>query len=460
MAQHNESADGDQIYRRLRQVEGLPFSDLLKPERVQRAMAALNFTFRERIYTPIATLWIFLSQVLSSDPSCEHAVVRLLAWRRAQGLTPCSPETTSYCEARKKLPLQLLQYLTTDLARELEQKAEASWLWKGRHVKIVDGTSVTMPDTPKNQAAFPRRRNQPNGVGFPIARVVAVFSLATAAVLDAAIAPMRGKKTGETSLFRGLHGVLQLDDILLADRLFAGFRELADCRALGVDVVARQHQSRRSDFRRGRWLGTRDHIVALKRPNFSRRLFKKSDWRRLPPEMLVRELRFDVEQRGFRTRQITLVTTLLDADLYPANDIAALYRERWHCELDLRSLKSSLHMRHLRCKTPQMVRKEIWMHLLAYNLIRETAAAAARQHRVLPRQVSFMGSVQTINAFATYLPLCGNRQELWDAMLTAIATLRVGDRPNRFEPRRLKQRTVRYPFMIRSRTEERRRLCA
>lgn len=231
MVKPNEFEDFDQIYRRLREAEELPFSDLLKPERVARALAALGVTFRERVYTPIATLWMFLSQVLSADHSCQDAVARLLAWRVARGESPCSTETASYCEARQRLPQQLVPQLTRDVARDMEQQADQRWLWKGRHVKIVDGSTATMADTPANESAYPRRRNQVHGVGFPIVRVVAVFSLATAAVLDAALAPMRGKKTGETTLFGSLHAVLQPGDVLLVDRLFAGFRELAECRA-------------------------------------------------------------------------------------------------------------------------------------------------------------------------------------------------------------------------------------
>jgi hypothetical protein len=461
MAQHNEFEDSDQIYRRLRSAPELPFSDLLRPERVARALAALGIEFRERVYSPIATLWVFLSQVLAADHSCRDAVARLLAWRVAQKMSPCSRDTASYCEARQKLPLKLIQQLTSDVAGQMEQQAEASWLWKGRHVKIVDGSTVSMPDTPQNQAVYPQSSNQPPGVGFPIARLVAVFSLATGAVLDMALASIHGKQTGENTLFRGLRQALQPGDVLLGDCLFSSFRELATCLMQGVDIVTKQHVTRRTDFRRGRWLGTLDHVVTLSRPKFTSHRFTRAEWEQLPPELQVREIRFRISQRGFRPQEITLVTTLLDADLYPAHEIAALYRERWHCELDLRSLKQSLQMGHLRCKTPEMVQKEVWMHLLAYNLIREVAAEAARKHGGLPRSVSFQGAVQTINAFATYLPRCAQqRQDLWDYMLRAIATLKVGDRPNRIEPRKLKRRNAKYTWMAEPRTEERRRLCA
>jgi hypothetical protein len=461
MAQHSEFEDFDQIVRQLRQAPELPFSDLLRPERVAGALAALGITFRDRIYTPVTTLWMFLSQVLSADHSCQDAVARLMAWRVARGKPRCSTDTASYCEARKRLPKELLRQLTRDVAGEMEQRAEQEWLWKGRPVKIVDGCTAMMADTPTNQAAYPQNSEQKPGLGFPIARLVVVFSLATAAVLEAVVAPTVGKKMGETTLFRGLLAFFRTGDILLGDRLFAGFRDLAECLRHGVDVVARQHSTRCTDFRRGRWLGTRDHVVTWRRPPFHKDRFTREEWERLPLELQIRELRYRVTQPGFRPQEITIVTTLLDAVVYSAEEIAVLYRERWHCELDIRSLKSSLQMGHLRCKTPGMVEREIWAHLLAYNLIRETAAEAARQHRALPRRLSFHGAVQLINAFATYLPACPQRRELlWKELLAAIATMPVGNRPNRIEPRKLKKRKSKYTYLTRPRNEERRRLCA
>jgi len=227
-----------------------------------------------------------------------------------------------------------------------------------------------MPDTPTNQKVYPRRRNQLHGVGFPIMRVLCIVSLACGTVLDVATGPMRGKKTGENTLLRTLHGVLEAGDILLVDRLLGSYQELATCRERGVDVLSRQHQTRRTDFRRGRWLGTLDHVVRWQRPKFDKNRFDRATWEALPAEMEVRELRFRITQAGFRPTEITLATTLLDPIEYPAEDLALLFRERWHCELDLRSLKTSMQMAHLRCKSPEMVEKELWAHCLAYNLKR------------------------------------------------------------------------------------------
>lgn len=461
MSHDNESEDLEQMRRRLQQTDGLPFSELLRPEMVVQALVACGVTFRDRVFNPVVTLWTFLSQVLSPDHSCRDAVGRLLAWRLSQGKAPCSTDTTSYCGARKRLPVKLLKLLVRDTGRELEQSAQGAWLWKGRHVKIADGTTVTMPDTADNEAAFPRRRNQRRGVGFPIARVLVVVSLACGSVLEAAIGPMRGKKTGENSLFRSIDQVLEDGDVVLGDRLFCSYQDLAQQRARGVDMVVRQHQSRKMDFRCGTWLAMGDHVVVWKRPEFNSARFDRAIWEALPEQMEVREIRFRVTQKGFRPAEITLATTLLDPVAYPKDDICALYRERWHNELDLRSLKTSMQMYHLRCKTAKMVEKEIWAHFLAYNLIRQTMAEAARVHGVLPRHLSFKGTVQMVNSFAEYLPLRGQQRDvLWSELLKAIATHTVGNRPNRVEPRKLKYRVGKYTYMTRPRNEERETLCA
>ena len=457
MAQHSEFENWDQISRRLQRAEGLPFSDLLKPEKVAQVLADLGTEFRHRVYSPVVTLWMFLSQVLSSDHSCRDAVARLLSWRVSRGFDPCSADTSSYCNARQRLPLELIKRLSKHTACELEQQARPEWLWKGRCVKIADGTTVTMPDTGANQAVYPRRRNQAQDVGFPIARIMMVLSLGTGAVLDVAMAAMRGKKTGENTLLRTLHGALEKDDVLLLDRLLGSYQEFAENRARGVDVVARQHHTRHTDFRRGRWLGIKDHIVIWKRPKFDGNRFDRATWEALPAEMEIRELRYRVTVPGFRSEEITLATTLLDPVAYPAEELAALYRERWNCELDLRSIKTSMQMAHLRCKTPEMVEKEIWMHCLAYNLVRQTMAEAARKHGHLPRHLSLKGAVQTLNSFAPYVGRALQRARVWDELLKAISTHIVGNRPNRIEPRKLKYRPGKYTYMTRPRTQERRR---
>lgn len=461
MAKDSKCQDFEQLRCGLQGTLGLPFSDLLPAAKIADALAEEGTSFRSRIYTPSVTLWMFLSQVLSQDHSCRDAVGRLVAWRHSQGLGGCSTKGNSYCEARHRLPLRLLQTLVRGTAQEVERSAGGNTLWKGRCVVIVDGTTATMADTPANQEAYPRRRNQAQGVGFPIARVVILFSLAFGTALDAIMGPMRGKKTGETTMFREIQSALNEGDVLLGDRLFASYQDMAALRGRKVDVVARQNASRHTDFRRGRWLAVLDHVVIWKRPKFNKDRMDRASWEELPKQMEVRELRFKVAQAGFRPNEIILVTTLLDPLAYPKEDLCELYRERWNCELDLRSLKASMQMAHLRCKSPEMVEKELWVHLLAYNLIRQTMSEAARAHDVLPRHLSFKGACQMVNSYAPHLAMKPEQHErLWRALLRAIATHRVGDRPDRVEPRKLKSRPGRYPYMTQPRNEQRQRLCA
>jgi hypothetical protein len=346
------------------------------------------------------------------------------------------------------------------VAGRMEEQAEEGWLWKGHHVKVADGSTVTMPDTSENQEAFPQSSGQKPGVGFPLARMVAVFSLATGATLDLAVGAAKGKKTGENTLFRSLICGFQPGDLVLGDRLFDSYQDIARLRQQGADVLFRMHPSRKCDFRRGRWLGTVDHVVVWTKPKFDASRFDRETYDALPEQMEIRELRFRVHEKGFRPREIVLVTTLLDPLTYSKDELTELYRERWHCELDLNSLKTTLRMKHLRCETPEMVRKEIWTHLLAYNLIRQTIAVAARRHDTLPRRISFKGALQTIDSFAPYLT-CATpdaHHTLLADMLEAIATHRVGDRPGRVEPRKIKRRHAKYTYLTRPRAEERQEL--
>jgi hypothetical protein len=369
----------------LRNAPELPFRDLLDPNTVARVVEQNHVTFRERIFTPLVTLWTFLSQVLSPDHSCREAVARLIAFRVARGEEPCGPDTGSYCKARQRLPLKVVTDLTRGTAAELDQKAKDGWTWKGRAVQLVDGTTVSMPDTAANQQTFPQPRSQKAGVGFPLARLVAVISLATGAVRELALGRYKGKQTGETALFRSLWDRFRAGDIVVADRYFASFFGIAPLLARGVDGVYRMHQRRNYDFRRGRRLGVEDHVVRWTKP-------PRPEWMdealyaELPGELLIRELRVRVQRVGFRVEEVVLVTTLLDAREYSKEEVADLYLKRWNIELDLRSIKAVMKMDVLRCETPAMVEKEIWMHLLAYNLIRKLMTQAAAADR---RQLHF-----------------------------------------------------------------------
>lgn len=438
----------------------LPFSESLSVEKITNRLKELGCTFRDRLYTPHVTLWMFLSQVLSPDSSCRDTVARLLAYRTARGLPACSTDTGSYCEARKRLPEPLIQGLARDTGRELSAQALDCWRWQGRRVKIADGTTCSMPDTPANEQAFGKPRNQRGPSGFPVVRLVAVLCLATGAALDLALGPCRGKKTGELTLFRSLEKVFEKGDIVLADRLFCTYCDIARLQQLGVDSVFRLNARRTADFRRGRRLGKDDHIVVWRRPERCPEAFNPEEFSRLPRKLKLREIRIRVDAPGWRVKTLVVTTTLLDHIRYTKSDLEILYRQRWHGEVDLRSLKSTLQMDVLRCKTPEMVQKEIWIHLLANNLLRSAMSATAVRHDMTPRQLSLRGTQQMVNALAFLLttsPL-ENLDALCDSLFDAIAQHPVGNRPNRYEPRKRKRAAKPYPRLKRSRAEER-KLC-
>lgn len=436
------------LQTRLAQTGGLPFSQLLDRSLVEQTLREEDVSFRNRLYTPMVTLWVFLSQVLDSVHGCTQAVARFLAYRIAQGLAACSSETGAYCQARKRLPEGVLARLTRTTGRQLHEREQpTAWRWLGRPVKVGDATTVSMPDTPANQAAFPQPKTQKPGVGFPLARLMVIFSLAVGTALDAAMGSFKGKGTGELSLFRQLRDTLQPGDVFLGDRAYCAYADLAWMRAHGIDAVVRLHQHRHADFRRGQRLGPNDHLVTWTKPPRPRGV-DRDTYRQWPDTLTLREVRVLVTQAGFRTQEIILVTTLLDADAVSVKDLADLYRARWQAELDLRSLKRTLQLDVLRCKSPALVRKEIWAHLLAYNLIRGVMADAAEKHGVLPAQLSFAAAWQTLAAFAPYLALPAiTLEEVYDHLLDALARHRVGDRPDRYEPRVKKRRPKAYPFM-------------
>jgi hypothetical protein len=425
----------------LRSAPQLPFRDLLEPDTVAQVLEDNQVRFRDRIFTPLVTLWTFLSQVLSPDHSCREAVARLIAFRVARGEKPCGPETGSYCKARQRLPLKVVTDLARGTAQQLDETTKDAGTWKGRSVPMVDGSTVSMPDTEANQGAFPQPQSQKPGLGFPLARLVAVISLATGAIRELALGPYQGKETGETALFRSLWDRFRAGDIILGDRFFASFFGIAPLKNRGIDGVFRMHQRRKYDFRRGRRLGVEDHVVPWTKP-------ARPEWMdeglyaQLPQELLIRELRVKVERAGFRVEELVLVTTLLDSQEYTKEEVADLYLKRWNIELDLRSIKSVMQMDILRCETPEMVEKEIWMHVLAYNLIRGLMRDAAAAHGKEPRSLSFKGALQALGAFREPLQWMRGRRRrrLWEALLEVIASYGVGDRPNRVEPRAIKRR--------------------
>ena len=388
--------------------------------------------FRDRIFSPFVTLALFIEQVLSADQSCADAVARALSARVALGQAACSLNSGPYCKARTRLPLSLIERVAREVGARLTDQQPPVWRWRGREVKLVDGTTVSMPDTRENQSEFPQHREQRSGLGFPLARVVAIVSLSCGAVLDWASGPCEGRESGETALLWALAERLRSGDVVVADRCYAGYFMIAWLMRLGVDLVIRQHARRRTDFRRGQPLGTRDHLVSWTRPQRPQWM-DEATYQSMPETLTMREARVG----GW-----ILVSSLTNAKDVSKQELLELYRSRWQVELDLRAIKSVMQMDLLRCKSPAMVRKEIAAHLLAYNLVRSVMARAACLAGLLPRQLSFKGALQVLRAFEQNLrhsPLA--RLPIRHAhVLAGIAQMKIPHRPWRVEPREVKRR--------------------
>ena len=388
--------------------------------------------YRERIYPPLTTLGLFIGQALSADGACQDAVARHLSERTAQGATQCSLSSGPYCKARSRLPLSLIQRLAVSVGEGLEDKSCKHWKWRGRSVKLLDGTTVSMPDTQANQAVYPQSGEQQPGLGFPLAMLVALVSLSTGAVLRWATGPCRGKGTGEQALFRTLMPHLTAGDIILVDRFHCTYFTMAMLAAHGVDILTRQHQRRGSDFRQGQRLGHRDRLVTWTRPQRPKWM-DQATYAHMPRQLSLRQT--EVAGR-------VLVTTLTDARSVTPLDLDALYRQRWQVEVDLRSIKAVMGMDILRAKSPAMIDKEIAVHLLAYNLVRGIMARAAAGAQMIARALSLKGALQLLLAFQQHLRWAGRKTvEIMNAhLLGAISAMKLPIRPGRIEPHAIKRR--------------------
>jgi len=444
------------------QADGLPFSKVLSVDRIARAFAEEDALFgMEGIYSTVIVLWAFLAQVLrdGKGAACRAAVADIRTYRIENGQVPPTSDTGDYCRARAKLFETVLRRLAVETADELQRQADDDWLFKGRHAKLIDGFTFTMPDSPQSQREYPQNPAQNEGVGFPIVRACAILSLATASVMDLAIGPYCGKETGESALLRQMLDTLDQGDIAVFDRYCCSFMMIALLMGRGVDVCTRLHQRRPSDFRRGRRLGKGDHLVEWHKPQCPKWMDLET-YTTIPETITLRETRVDVTEEGRRVDTLIIVTTLVDPCEYSKDDIADLYGFRWNVELDIRAIKQSLNLDHVRCKSAAMVRKELWTTLLAYNLTRATSVIAARLHKKQPRQISFTGACQVVLSNWMLLSTGASRNAalLCRAMLDQIASSQVADHPGRVEPRVIKRRRHRYPLMQRPRNELRQEL--
>ncbi len=420
----------DRIGRQIHQASAVDFFNLLTgPELLEMTEEHLP-EHRERLYPPTVTLSMFMKQSLALDRSCQRAVDAWAGQRAAEGLSVQSIRTGGYCRARARLPLEMIVALTRETGRLLSARAPRGWRWRGRCVKLADGTAISMPDSPENQARYPQLPSQAPGVGFPLAGLVGIVCLSTGAVLEAAIGAHASKGQSEQDLFRGLLGTLRAGDVLLADALYCSYFQIATLQAAGVDVLFEQHGARITDFRRGHSLGKRDHLVCWSKPATRPKWMSLEQYRGFPEQILVREAQVDGQ---------LLVTTMQNARAVPKSELSALYARRWHIELDIRNIKTTLGMEVLRCLTPAMVEKELWVSLLAYNLIRLLMAQAARTAGLYPRELSFKHTVQMWSSWP--------RGVEPDELFRLIAQRAVGNRPGRIEPRVRKRRPKSFPWL-------------
>jgi hypothetical protein len=406
---------------------------------------------RERVYSVRVTFWTFLWQVLTPGAPCRSAVRKIMAWFARLGLPKVSQDDSPYCQARQRLDRPTLVRALHASAQAAEQRACQPWRFHGREVIVGDGTTSSAPDTKANQRAFPQSANQAPGCGFPLIKWVALFSLASGALLEVQLG---NKHQSELALFRKIWDRLKAGMIYLADRGFCDFFSLAQLRQRDVDTVLRLNAARPADFRFGKRLGPHDRLVQWLKPSVKPATATKKLWQPLPKQITVRLVRYPVSIPGFRPRFIILATTLLDPLAYPAADLAGLYLRRWRVELFLRDIKTTLQLEVLSCKTPAMLYRELLMHLIGYNFNRALMAEAASIHYVALERISFKGTLDTVRHFSLEIAKTRSRRErcqLINEMLAALAADPVPDRPHRIEPRNRKRRPKEFPVLVKPR---------
>lgn len=430
------------FYKKFCQSKKFPFSNILDSDKLQPIFEEfLPKNSRNRTFTTSATLCAFVCQVINSDSSCNQTVADFAAHNAAKGKRIISSSTSSYCDARKRLPEKLVHSLASQIGHDLHNQADREWKWLGRNVKIVDGTTTSMSDTPENQKVYPQSKSQKEGLGFPVARIVAISSLSMGSFLDYAIGPNSGKKTGEHALLRELLHNFEPGDVCLGDQYYCSYFLFNDLLNRMVDAAFPLHASRTFEPNSGLKIGEGDHITEWKKP-------KRPDWMSKEEYSKVRET-IIVRETNIGNN-VVIVSTFLNSKKVTKEDIKELYDSRWNIETDLFSLKEVFHMGVLRCNTPEMIRKEISIHLLAYNLVRTVMAQAAKLNNKKPRSISFKGAKQNILAFNIHFQYAKPNKifKLQLNMLDAIAHGTVGNRPGRHEPREVKRRNKTLPNMM------------
>jgi hypothetical protein len=442
---HQRAHQQHRVHDHAENTDASTFFDLLTGPELLDELESTMPEYRDREFPPTETLSMFIGQALSPDRSCQNAVNQAAVRRLAEGAPVHSTHTGAYCRARKRLPMEMVSRLSARAGQAIAERTPQRWRWRGRAVRLVDGTTVSLPDTLANQDAYPQPRSQRPGLGFPLCRVVGVLCLASGTLLNAAIGPYRGKGADEQTLLRSILDTLDRDDIVLGDAFYSTYFLLCALQAKGVDAVFEQHGARQrsTDFRRGQRLGPRDHLIRLEKPKQKPEWMSAAEYARAPDSLTVRET---------RTGGKTLVSTLVDPKAVSKTDLKLLYKSRWHVELDLRQIKTALGMDTLSCKTPSMAEKEVWVYLLAYNLIRLMMAQAAALADTTPRQLSFKHTLQLFVAWRQQRP--GGNDD-WTGLFVLIAQQPAGHRPGRIEPRAVKRRPKPFPLLRKPRSAAR-----
>ncbi len=427
------------------------FNQLTSPDLLDTLESSLP-DHRERLFPPTETLSMFLAQAMQADHSCQNVVNDSAVKRLVYHLPKCSTNTGGYCKARQRLPLEMVTGLVRHTGQLIAQNTNDNWLWFGRRIRLVDGTTVTLADTQANQNAYPQQCGQKPGLGFPICRIVGVTCLSSGALLDAAMGPFKGKGSGEQALLRSLLDTFKSSDIMLGDAFYGTYFLFTELRSRNVDALFDQHGARRrsTDFDRGKKLGSRDHLIVLEKPKIRPQWMTAEQYESEPETLTVREL-----QVGGRI----LVTTLLCPNVAPKAELKALYKRRWQVELDIRNIKTTLGMATLSCKTPEMCEKEMWVYLLAYNLIRLIMAHSALMADVLPRALSFKHTVQLWMSWDS-ISLSEDGTDNITRLFALVTEQSIGNRPSRIEPRAVKRRPKPYPLLNENRAMARKEVKA
>jgi len=402
---------------------------------------------RDRVFSLRLTFECFVWQMLKPNTSCREVVRQVQTLLRLQGRAPVDEGDSAYIQARQRLPQERLEKALAATAPAANRRAKPGSHLQGRTVKVVDCSTTQLPDTGANQQRYPQPGSQKPGCGFPVMKFLVLFSMASGAVLDVVMA---GWRNHDLRLFRRVWNQLKTEDIVLGDRAYGDYVTLASLPRQGVDMVARLHQQRKVDFRKAKRLAKQDGLFVWTKGWQQSDILSAREWRQLPAQITVRLLRFTATIRGHRARRITLVTTLLDPNLYPAGELMALYCRRWRLELCLRDLKTTMGLESLRCQSPEMAQKELLAYLVAHNLIRCVMAQAAAQHEVDLERVSFKGSVDALRQYSQAIGQARNRKlrrQLWEDLLLNLAQDLVPLRPNRREPRAVKHRPKPYPLL-------------